>query len=232
MNSADVGKNDRRVCPDYVLGLRKTFPRRTTRPSRRARIQERRSRGFSSVRGTACSTRAKYSSCSFSACARVAIGAPQFTDAIASSTTMKARAILAAYWVKAIGVARLMSSAIDALMIGLERLLACAPCAVRMLRSPFWTGATHVVQLRPIRIQQRGREPAPSPSRRAEDPRSRAREQHSRDIRVCECTHFGPPWVAASIAVLPMSEMVVQSRRLLHSTQVGPPDVLVELTHT
>src|SRR6476620_11059834 len=99
-----------------------------------------------------------------------------------------------------------------------------------MLRSPFWTGATHVVQLRPIRI---GREPAPSPSRRAEDPpRSRAREQHSRDIRVCECTHFGPPWVAASIAVLPMSEIVVQSRRLLHSTQVGPPDVLGELTHT
>ncbi len=115
-------------------------------------------------------------------------------------------------------------------MIGIERLLACAPCAVRMLRSPFWTGATHVVQLRPIRIQQRGREPAPSPSRRAEDPRSRAREQHSRDIRVCECTHFGPPWVAASIAVLPMSENVVQSRRLLHSTQVGPPDVLVEPT--
>jgi hypothetical protein len=36
--------------------------------------------------------------------------------------------------------------------------------------------------------------------------------------------------VAASIAVLPMSEKVVQSRRLLHSTQVGPPDVLVEPT--
>src|SRR6266516_1269092 len=118
-----------------------------------------------------------------------------------------------------------MSSAIDSLMIGLERLLACAPCAVRMLRSPFWTGATHVVQLRPIRIEQRGREPAPS---RAQDPpRSRAREQHSRDIRVCKYTHFGPPWVAASIAVLQMSEMVFQSRRLLHCTQVGPPDVLV-----
>src|SRR5438552_4067427 len=126
-----------------------------------------------------------------------------------------------------------MSSAIDSLMIGLERLLACAPYAVRMLCPPFWTGATHVVQLRPIRIEQRGREPAPSPSRRAEDPpRSRAREQHSRDMRVCECTHFGPPWVAASIAILPMSEMVVQSRRSLHSTQVGPPDILVEPTHT
>ena len=124
-----------------------------------------------------------------------------------------------------------MSSAIDLLMVGLERLLACAPCPARMLHSPFWTGATHVVQLRPIRIEQRGREPAPSPRRRAQDPpRSRAREQHSRDIRVCECTHFGPPWVAASIAVLPMSENVVQSRRLLHSTQVGPPDVLVEPT--
>jgi hypothetical protein len=66
-------------------------------------------------------------------------------------------------------------------MIGLERPLACAPCAVRMLRSPFWTGATHVVQLRPIRIEQRGREPAPSPSRRAEDPpRTRARERARR----------------------------------------------------
>jgi len=39
--------------------------------------------------------------------ARVATGAPQFTDAIATSTAMKARAILAAYWVKVIGVAPL-----------------------------------------------------------------------------------------------------------------------------
>src|SRR5580704_17117086 len=85
-------------------------------------------------------------------------------------------------------------------MIGLEWLLACAPRAVCMLGSPFWTGATHVVQLRPIRIGHRGREPAPSPSRRAKDPaRSRAREQHSRDIRVCECTHFGSPCLTASI---------------------------------
>jgi hypothetical protein len=38
--------------------------------------------------------------------------------------------------------------------------------------------------------------------------------------------------MAASIAVLPMSEMVVQSSRLLNSTQVGPPDVVVEPTHT
>src|SRR5208337_1584468 len=107
-------------------------------------------------------------------------------------------------------------------MIGLDRLLACAPGAARMLRSPFWTGATHVVQLRPIRIEQRGREPAPSPSRHAQDPPwSRAREQHSRYIRARECTHLGSPCEAASIAVLPMSEMVVQSSRLLYSTQVG-----------
>jgi hypothetical protein len=126
-----------------------------------------------------------------------------------------------------------MSSAIESLMIGLGWLLAYEPCASRMLRSPFWTGAAHVVQLGPIRIEQRGREPAPSPSRRAEDPpRSRAREQHSRDMRVCECSHLGSPWMAASIAVLPMSEMLVHSRRLLHSTQVGPPGVLVEPTHT
>src|SRR5215471_18167382 len=126
-----------------------------------------------------------------------------------------------------------MSSAIDSLMIGLGRLLAYEPCASRMLRSPFWTGAAHVVQLRPIRIEQRGREPVPSPSRCTEDPpRSRAREQHSRNIRVCECSHFGSPWMAASIAVLPMSEMVVQSRRLLDCARVGRPDVLVEPTHT
>src|SRR5262249_23870964 len=75
------------------------------RPGRRARIQKRRSRGLTAVKGTACSTRAKYSSSSFSASARVTIGAPQFTDAIASSAAMKVRAILAVDWVEAIGVA-------------------------------------------------------------------------------------------------------------------------------
>src|SRR6516165_9454175 len=78
------------------------------------------------------------------------------------------------------------------LIFSIGWLLACEPCADRMLRSPLWTGATHVVQLRPIRIEQRGREPAPSPSRRPQDPpRSGTREQHSRDIRIRECTHFG-----------------------------------------
>src|SRR5262245_6698004 len=87
-------------------------------------------------------------------------------------------------------------------MIGLERLLACAPCAAPMLRSPFWTGATHVVQLRPIRIKQRGREPVPSPGRLAQDPPpSGAREQHPGNIGFCECTHFGSPWVTAAIAI-------------------------------
>src|SRR5262245_59011293 len=117
-------------------------------------------------------------------------------------------------------------------------MMAAAAPSLRILRCPhaslvIWTGATHVVQLRPIRIAQRGREPAPSLSRRPEDPpRARARAQHSRAIRVCECTHFGSPWMAASIAVLPMSENVVQSRRLLHSARVGRPDVLVEPTNT
>ena len=105
-NSAGVGKNVAGLCPDCAR-MAQNVSRMAGRPGRRARIQERRSRGLSLVKGTACSTRAKYSSSSFSACARVAIGAPQFTDAIASSTAMKARAILAAYWVKAIGVARL-----------------------------------------------------------------------------------------------------------------------------
>src|SRR5215471_73033 len=76
-------------------------------PGHRIRIQGRRSRGLSSVKGTACSTRAKYSASSFSACARVATGAPQFTDPIATSTTMKARVIVVVYWVKVIGVAPL-----------------------------------------------------------------------------------------------------------------------------
>ena len=105
-NSAGVGKNVAGFCPDCAR-IAQNLSRMAARPGRRARIQERRSRGLSSVKGTACSTRAKYSSSSFSACARVAIGAPQFTDAIASSTAMKARAILAAYWVEVIGVARL-----------------------------------------------------------------------------------------------------------------------------
>src|SRR5262249_41996482 len=77
------------------------------RPGRRTPIQERRSRGLSSVKGIACSTRAKYSSSTFSAARGSQFGAPQFTDAIASSAAMKVRAILAAYWVEVIGVAPL-----------------------------------------------------------------------------------------------------------------------------
>jgi len=98
-NSAGVGKNVAGFVRT-VLGLPKRFA-----DGRAARSP--RSDSGASVQGVVCSMRAKYSSSSFSACARVAIGAPQFTDAIASSTAMKARAILAAYWVKAIGVARL-----------------------------------------------------------------------------------------------------------------------------
>jgi hypothetical protein len=51
--------------------------------------------------------------------------------------------------------------------------------AVRVLLSPFWAGTAHVVQLGPIWIEQRSREPAPPLRRRVEDsPRSRRREQH------------------------------------------------------
>jgi len=39
-------------------------------------------------------------------------------------------------------------------------------------------------------------------------------------------------WVPASIAALPMSEMIVQLKRLLHSTRVGAPETVVERTHT
>jgi hypothetical protein len=58
MNSAGVGKNDRRVCPDCAW-IAQNGPRRAAPPGRRARIQQRRSRGLSSVKGNTCSTRAK-----------------------------------------------------------------------------------------------------------------------------------------------------------------------------
>jgi hypothetical protein len=67
----------------------------------------------------------------------------------------------------------------------LKPFLACESSAVRMFLSPFWAGTAHIVQLGPIWIEHRGREPAPPPRRRAEDaPRSRGLEQHSGNIRV------------------------------------------------
>src|SRR5262249_9721554 len=117
------------------------------------------------------------------------------------STAMKARAILAVYSVKAMGLTPNVSCGRPAI-IALSGSLAYASGAACVLRAPFWTGATHVVQLRPIRIKQRGREPAPS-SRRTDDAlRGRGREQHSRDIRVREGTHVGSPWTAAWMAAL------------------------------
>src|SRR5262249_9014301 len=81
---------------------------------------------------------------------------------------------------------------------------------------PLWTGATHVVQLRPIRIEQRGCEPAPSPSRRPQDPpRSGAHEQHSRDIRICERTHFVSPHLEslALCGAIPKAAKIISSFR-------------------
>jgi hypothetical protein len=40
---------------------------------------------------------------------------------------------------------------------------------LRVLLSPFWAGATHVVQLGPIWIEQRTREPAPAPRGHTDD---------------------------------------------------------------
>jgi hypothetical protein len=51
-------------------------------------------------------------------------------------------------------------------------------CISRVLLSPFWTGATHVVQLGPIWIEQRGREPTPAPRGHTDDAaESRGREE-------------------------------------------------------
>src|SRR5437660_12068802 len=64
-------------------------------------------------------------------------------------------------------------------------LLACESSATRVLLSPFWAGATHIVQLGPIWIEQWGRAATPLPRRRVEDaPRNKGREQHSGNIRV------------------------------------------------
>ena len=58
-------------------------------------------------------------------------------------------------------------------------------CISRVLPSPFWAGATHVVQLGPIWIEQRGREPAPATRGQTDDAvESRGREQKSGNMRV------------------------------------------------
>ena len=58
-------------------------------------------------------------------------------------------------------------------------------CISRVLLSPFWAGATHVVQLGPIWIEQRGREPAPATRGQTDDAvESRGREQKSGNMRV------------------------------------------------
>ena len=63
--------------------------------------------------------------------------------------------------------------------------LARGPSTARVLRSPFRAGAAHVVQLGPVRVEQRGPQPAPPPHDHVQTtPLRRGRKQHSRDIRI------------------------------------------------
>jgi hypothetical protein len=99
MNSAGVGKNDRRVLSGLCSDCAKRSPEGGG-SGRRARIEERRSRFLG--QGTNLFDESKNIR---RAVSQVAIDARQFADAIAGSTA--ARVILVPYWVKAIGVARL-----------------------------------------------------------------------------------------------------------------------------
>src|SRR6266481_7578369 len=54
-----------------------------------------------------------------------------------------------------------------------------------VLLAPFRAGPPHIVQLVPVRIEQRGPQPAPPPSDRVQAARRpMGRKQHSRDIRI------------------------------------------------
>src|SRR5882672_1494340 len=71
-----------------------------------------------------------------------------------------------------------------------------APSAARVLFSPSWAGAAHIVQLGPVRVEQIVPQPAPPASGRdGTSRRRRRREQRSRDI-VCKCAHFQLPFGA------------------------------------
>ena len=74
----------------------------------------------------------------------------------------------------------------------------------RVFLSPFWAGATHVVQFGPIWIEQQAREPAPPLRHRIEDaaPR-RDGEQRSEDMRFQEWTHFNVSWGGPTTQFLP-----------------------------
>ena len=64
-----------------------------------------------------------------------------------------------------------------------------------VLLSPFWARAAHVVQLGPIRVEQRAPQPAPPPSDYIKTAAfRRGRKQHSRHVRVCKRGHYKPPF--------------------------------------
>src|SRR5260370_27157946 len=75
---------------------------------------------------------------------------------MAISAARKARAVLAAYSVVVIGLAP-----VDGFRDRFQ--LARGPSTACVLRSPFRAGAAHVVQLGPVRVEQRGPQPAPPP---------------------------------------------------------------------
>jgi len=64
-----------------------------------------------------------------------------------------------------------------------------------VLLSPFWAWAAHVVQLGPIRVEQRAPQPAPPQSDYVKVAASpRGRKQHSRHVRFCKRGHYKPPF--------------------------------------
>jgi hypothetical protein len=63
-----------------------------------------------------------------------------------------------------------------------------------MLLSPFRPRTAHVVELRPVRIEQRAPKPAPPPSNHVDAAAWRSgRKQYSRHVRVRKAGHFEPP---------------------------------------
>src|SRR5262245_56594557 len=66
--------------------------------------------------------------------------------------------------------------------------------------SPFRPGAPHIVELGPVRIEKTGPHPVPPLSNRVEVARRPSRKQHSRDIRITHCAHFGPPSIAGQLS--------------------------------
>ncbi len=70
--------------------------------------------------------------------------------------------------------------------------------ALHVLLPPFWPWSTHIMQLRPVRIMQRTRQPSPTPANPINASGRRTfREQHRTDIRPWNRAHGSTPSAAA-----------------------------------